>query len=446
MFRRILIANRGEIALRIIRAARELNIETVCVFSEEDRGASWLAHADRAVCIGAPPPRESYLKSDRIIAAAEVTGADAIHPGYGFLAESAAFAEKCRASGIAFIGPSADAMRQLGNKTAARDAARKAKVPTVPGSEGTLDDDNDALPLAEQIGFPVIIKASAGGGGRGMRIVHERGELLAAMKQARQEARNAFNNADVYLEKFIDRPRHVEVQVIGDQHGTTVHLGERDCTLQRRYQKLIEESPSPGLDSRTRKALCFSAIKLCKSVGYYNAGTVEFLVDGKNRFYFMEVNARIQVEHPVTEMTTGYDLIKAQFKAAAGDPLPFAQKNIEPKGHAIECRINAEDPDHKFRPCPGLVTKFRPPGGFGVRIDTYGHDGCRVSPLYDSLLAKLIVHQTTRAEAIQCMQRCLEEFVIEPIKTTLPFLRKVVAHPDFAAGAIDTGFVERTFA
>ncbi|MBI4718580.1 MAG: acetyl-CoA carboxylase biotin carboxylase subunit [Planctomycetes bacterium] len=445
MFRRILIANRGEIALRIIRACRELFVETVCVFSEEDRGAPWLEQADRALCIGAPAPRDSYLKSDRIIAAAEVSGADAIHPGYGFLAENAAFAEKCRACGLAFIGPSAEAMRLLGDKASARALARKLKVPTVPGSDGLLEDDEQTLALAERIGFPIIIKATAGGGGRGMRIVRERDELSGAIKQARQEAQTAFNNADVYLEKYIDRPRHVEVQVIGDEAGTIVHLGERDCTLQRRHQKLVEESPSPAIDARVRRDLCASAVRLCKGAQYYNAGTVEFLVDPKGRYYFIEANTRIQVEHPVTEMVTGLDLIKAQIKVAAGEPLPFSQKTVEFRGAAIECRINAEDPDHKFRPCPGQVTKFRPPGGPGVRVDSYGHDGCRVSPRYDSLLAKLIVFQPTRPEAIRSMLRCLNEFVIEPIKTTLPFLRRMIAHPDFAAGKIDTAFVERTF-
>ncbi len=445
MFRRILIANRGEIALRIIRACRELGVECVCVFSEEDRGASWLELADRAICIGSAAPRDSYLKSDRIIAAAEVSGADAIHPGYGFLAENAAFAEKCRAANITFIGPSADAMRLLGDKATAREIAKKAKVPTVPGSDGILEDEAEALKLAETVGFPVIIKASAGGGGRGMRIVRDRAELAPAVKQARQEAQNAFNSSAVYIEKFIDRPRHVEVQIIGDQHGSIIHLGERDCTLQRRHQKLVEESPSSALDSRTRKNLCLSAVRLCKTAGYYNAGTVEFLVDAKKNFYFIEVNTRIQVEHPVTEMVTGVDLIKTQVRVAAGEALPLSQRNVEFRGHAIECRINAEDPDHKFRPCPGVVTRFRPPGGLGVRVDTYGHDGCRVSPSYDSLLAKLIVHQPTRPEAIRSMLRCLHEFSIEPIRTTLPFLRKLIAHPDFATGAIDTGFVERSF-
>jgi len=446
MFRRILIANRGEIALRIIRAAHELGVEAVCVFSEEDRGAEYLKLADRAICIGGAAPRDSYLKSDRIIAAAEVSGSDAIHPGYGFLSENAAFAEKCRACNIAFIGPSAEAMRTLGDKATARDAAKRAKVPTVPGSDGVLDEEAEALRVCERIGFPVIIKASAGGGGRGMRIVRDKADLSSSIKQAQQEAAVAFRRADVYIEKFIERPRHVEVQIIGDHHGTVIQLGERDCTVQRRHQKLIEESPSPHIDAKTRRNLCDSAVKLAKAAGYQNAGTVEFLVDSKGHYYFIEVNTRIQVEHPVTEMTTGFDLVKAQLFAAAGEPLPFSQKTVLPSGHAIECRINAEDPDEKFRPCAGLIEKFRPPGGPGVRVDSFGHDGCRVSRHYDSLVAKLIVHRPTRIEAIRCMQRCLREFRIEPLKTTIPFLAKVMAHPDFQAGKIDTGFTERAFA
>jgi acetyl-CoA carboxylase biotin carboxylase subunit len=445
MFRRILVANRGEIAVRILRACRELQIESACVFSEEDRGAEYLRFADRAICIGGGAPRESYLKSDRIIAAAEIAGADAIHPGYGFLAENAQFAEKCRACNIEFIGPSAESMRLLGDKATARSLAQKAKVQIVPGSDGVLEDDNQTVKLAASIGFPIMIKASAGGGGRGMRIVKDKTDLLAAIKQARQEAEGAFKSNELYIEKFIDRPRHVEVQIIADRHGSVLHLGERDCTLQRRYQKLVEESPSPGIESRTRRDLCTAAVRLARAAGYSNAGTVEFLVDGKGRFYFMEVNTRIQVEHPVTEMTTGIDLIKAQIKVAAGEPLDFTQKTVRPRGHAIECRINAEDPDEKFRPCAGMVETFRPPGGPGARVDTFVHDGCRISPQYDSLIGKITVHQPTRPEAIRCMQRCLNEFVIEPIKTTLPFLRRLLAHPDFQTGSVDTGFVERAF-
>jgi len=445
MFRRILIANRGEIALRILRACHELGVETVCVFSEEDRGAEYLRLADRSICIGGPAPRESYLKSDRLIAAAEVSRADAIHPGYGFLAENAQFAEKCRACNIEFIGPSADAMKLLGDKASARTIAKKAKVQTVPGSDGILEDDNDTVRIADKIGFPVMIKATAGGGGRGMRIVHDKSDLLASLKQAKQEAEGAFNNGAVYIEKFIDRPRHVEVQVIGDIHGHLLHLGERDCTLQRRHQKLVEESPSPAIDHRTRDNLCAAAVKLCKYAKYFSAGTVEFLVDSKSRFYFIEVNTRIQVEHPVSEAVTGIDLVKTQIRVAAGERLPFDQRSIHPQGHALECRINAEDPAERFRPSAGVIERFRPPGGLGVRVDTYVHDGCKVSPRYDSLIAKLIVHQPTRADAIRTMLRCLNEFVVEPVKTTIPLLQRVLAHPDFAEGNIDTGFIERTF-
>ncbi len=445
MFRRILIANRGEIALRVIRACREMNVETVCVFSEEDRGAEYLQHADQAICIGAAAPRESYLKSDRIIAAAEVSRADALHPGYGFLSENAAFAEKCRACNIAFIGPSADSMRLLGDKASARSVARKAKVSVVPGSDGIVEDDNETLMTADRIGYPIMIKASAGGGGRGMRLVRDKTDLISALKQAKAEAGGAFNNSAVYLEKYIERPRHVEVQIVADLHGNVVHLGERDCTLQRRHQKLVEESPSPAISARTRADLCASAVKLAKSAGYNSAGTVEFLVDEKGRFYFIEVNARIQVEHPVTEMVTGIDLIKTQIRCAAGEPLEFSQKNVSFQGHAIECRINAEDPDEKFRPSAGIIERFRPPGGHGVRVDTFAHERAKVSPKYDSLVAKIIVHQPTRPEAIRCMQRCLREFTVEPIKTTIPFLRRVMEHPNWLSGEIDTGFIERTF-
>ncbi len=445
MFRRVLIANRGEIALRVLRACHDLGIEAVCVFSEEDRGAPYLDIADRAICIGGAAPKDSYLKSDRIIAAAEIAGVDAIHPGYGFLAENAAFAEKCRASNMEFIGPSADAMRLLGDKASARSLAKKAKVSIVPGSEGILENDEDSIKMAQKIGYPLMIKASAGGGGRGMRIVNTKSELLNAIKQAKQESEAAFNSSDVYIEKFITKPRHVEVQVIADQQGHIVHLGERDCTMQRRYQKLLEESPSPAIDSRVRKDLCSAAIRICKAANYFSAGTVEFLLDSKKKFYFIEVNTRIQVEHPVSEMVTGIDLIRAQIRVASGESLSFTQKEVIQRGHAIECRINAEDPDANFRPCPGLITKLRLPGGPGVRVDTYIHEGRRISPRYDSLIAKIIVHQPTREEAIACMQRCLRETVIEPIKTTTQFFRKVLDHRDFCTGDFDTGFIDRAF-
>ncbi|HEY3246451.1 MAG TPA: acetyl-CoA carboxylase biotin carboxylase subunit [Phycisphaerae bacterium] len=445
MFKRILIANRGEIALRIIRACKELGVQTACVYSEADRGASYLRLADRTVCIGAPPPSESYLKSDRIIAAAEITNADAIHPGYGFLAENAQFAEKCRASRIEFIGPSAEAMRALGDKAQARELAKRAKVPIVPGSNGTIDDDAEALRVAKSIGLPIIIKAAAGGGGRGMRIVRELDKLKPAIAQARQEAMIAFKDASIYIEKFIEQPRHVEVQILADQHDNIIHLFERDCSTQRRHQKLIEESPSPAIDERTRLALCKSAVRLAEAAEYTNAGTVEFIVDAKGNYFFIEVNARIQVEHPVTEMITGIDLIKKQIAIAAGETLGLSQRQVERHGAAIECRINAEDPEQDFRPCAGRVELFRPPGGPGVRIDSHVHDGYDISPRYDSLIGKLIVHRPTRDEAIAGMRRCLDEFIVEPTHTTIPLYKQILHHDVFVKGKIDTGFVERTF-
>ncbi len=443
MFKRLLIANRGEIALRTLRACHELGIETVCVFSEEDRGSSYLELADQSVCIGPGPALDSYLKSDRIIAAAEIANADSIHPGYGFLAEDATFAEKCRESNIEFIGPSAESMRELGDKARARELAKKAKVPTVPGTNGVLGDAADALKTAKQLGYPVMIKASAGGGGRGMRIARNASELREAIGQAKQEAKLAFNNGDLYLEKMIEHPRHVEVQVLADHHGHVVHLFERDCSIQRRYQKLIEEAPSPGIDAKTREALCKSALRLCKAGKYTNAGTFEFLVQGK-RFYFIEANTRIQVEHPITEMTTGIDLIKAQIRIAAGEPLWFSQRDVRCRGVAIECRINAEDPDHGFRPSPGTIERFRVPGGFGVRVDTHVHEGYRISPCYDSLIAKLIVHQQTRPAAVECMRRCLDEFHIHPIKTTIPLYQRIFRLDAYIQGNVDTGFIDRS--
>ena len=444
MFKRILIANRGEIALRVIRACHELNVEAVAVFSTEDKDAAYLQIADRAICIGQAAARDSYLRSDRIIAAAEVADADAIHPGYGFLAENPQFAEKCRECNIEFIGPSAEAMRLLGDKAAARELAKKSKIPIIPGSEGIIESDEEAETIAEEIGFPVMIKASAGGGGRGMRVAYDKPGLLISIKQAKQEASAAFGSDAVYIEKLIEQPKHVEVQVLADKHGAAVHLFERDCTIQRRHQKLIEESPSPAIDARTRKELCHAAVKLAKLAKYSAAGTVEFLIDAKGKFFFIEVNARIQVEHPVTEMLTGIDLIKAQIQVAAGEPLAFNQRSVKERGHVIECRINAEDPYNNFRPHAGVIKKFRPPGGFGVRLDTHVYEGYRISPHYDSLIGKLLVHQPTRAEAIRCMQRCLSEFVIEPNKTTIPFHLRILEHSRFQAGEIDTGFVERT--
>lgn len=443
MFKRILIANRGEIALRIMRACRELGVETVAVYSEGDRGSAYLRMADRTICIGPAKAAASYLKIDRIISAAEQGEVDAIHPGYGFLSENAHFAEVCRASGYEFIGPSVRAMELLGDKNSARRIAVKGNVPTVPGSHGLLTSEGEAIACAEKIGYPVLVKASAGGGGRGMRVAQSADELKVAMAQASQEAAAAFGNADIYLEKLIENPRHVEAQIIADHHGNVVHLWERDCSMQRRHQKLIEESPAPNLPEKTRKALCESAARLVAESGYTNAGTVEFIVDANGNYYFIEMNARIQVEHPVTELVTGIDLIKAQLAVASGEELPFTQKDIVHRGCAIECRINAEDPEHSFRPSPGTITGMIVPGGFGVRFDSHTHQGYTVSPNYDSMIGKLLVHQPTRAEAIACMLRALDELKIEGIKTSVPLQRRILEHPDFVAGKVDTGFIQR---
>jgi acetyl-CoA carboxylase biotin carboxylase subunit len=445
MFKRILIANRGEIALRIIRPCREMGIETVAVFSEADRGAAYLDLANEVYCVGPAKATDSYLKIDRIISVAEIGNVDAIHPGYGFLAENAHFAEVCRSCGYEFIGPTAEAMSLLGDKNSAREIAQKAGVPRVPGSEGLITSEATALKFANQVGFPVLIKASAGGGGRGMRIAKDAEQLKNSIEQAAQEAKANFGNGDIYLEKLIEGPRHVEVQLIGDNHGNVLHLWERDCSMQRRHQKLIEESPGPNLKQSTRNAICEAAVKLAKSAGYTNAGTVEFLVDKDENFYFIEMNARIQVEHPVTELVTGIDLIKSQILVAAGEKLPFTQKDIVHRGCAIECRINAEDPDHNFRPSPGKIEKMIVPGGFGVRFDSHAHAGYTVSPSYDSMIGKLLVHQPTRAETIACMCRCLSEMKVEGIKTSIPLQLKILEHKDFQAGNIDTGFIERHF-
>ncbi len=446
MFKRILIANRGEIALRIIRACRELGIETVAIFSEADRGSAYLRLADEAYCVGGPKAAESYLKIDRVISAAEIGNVQAIHPGYGFLAENAHFAEVCRSCNIEFIGPGHEAMHMLGDKNNARRLAREAHVPTVPGSDGLVADEAEAVNLARKIGFPVLIKASAGGGGRGMRVAMNDLALKSALQQAKAEAEAAFGNGDLYLEKYIEQPRHVEVQVLADLHGNVVHLWERDCTMQRRHQKLIEESPAPSLPEATRRAMCEAAVRLVKSANYTNAGTCEFIVDRQGNFYFIELNARIQVEHPVTEMVTGIDLIKSQIRVAAGEPLPWKQEEIVTRGAAIECRINAEDPDKNFRPTPGLITSLIPPGGFGVRFDSHVHVGYNVSPHYDSMIGKLIVHQPTRTEAIATMRRALAEFRIEGVKTTIPLHREILKHRAFAEAQGDTTFIERTWA
>jgi acetyl-CoA carboxylase, biotin carboxylase subunit len=443
VFKKVLIANRGEIALRVIRACRELGLETVAVYSEADRESLHVRFADDDVCIGPPPSRQSYLKIPNIIAAAEITGADAIHPGYGFLAENAEFADICKASNIVFIGPTGDQIRQMGDKATARRLAAEAGVPTVPGSPGTIDDPDEALAFAESIGFPVIIKATAGGGGKGMRIVHEVEQFPQLFGLAQNEALAAFNNGAVYVEKYIQHPRHVEIQVVGDNFGKVVHLGERDCSVQRRHQKLIEESPSPALSAVLRDRMGQAAVALASNIGYAGAGTLEFLLDTDGSFYFMEMNTRIQVEHPVTEMVTSFDLVKEQIRVAANESISFQGDGRRLRGHAIECRINAEDPARNFQPCPGLITAYHPPGGPGVRVDTHVYAGYTVPPYYDSLLAKVIVHGNDREEALTRMGQALDSFILEGVTTTIPFLARVIRHPDFVAGDIDTRFLER---
>lgn len=443
MFERILIANRGEIALRVIRACKELGIKTIAVFSEADRGAHYLDLADEKYCIGPPQSTNSYLFINNIIAAAENGGAQAIHPGYGFLAENAEFARICRECKIEFIGPHHDAMNALGDKVSARLAAVKANVPTVPGSPGLIQSESEAIQFAEKVGYPVLIKATAGGGGKGMRVARDRQELSTGLKSAAMEAEKAFKNSGVYLEKYVENPRHVEVQLLGDQHGNVVHLWERDCSTQRKHQKLIEEAPSPRLPLAVRQALCESAVRLAKSAGYYNAGTCEFIVDKDDNFYFIEVNARIQVEHPVSEQVTGIDLIEQQIRVASGEKLAFTQDDIPCQGHAIEVRINAEDPAHDFRGSPGTITKLRLPGGRGVRFDSHVHEGYRIPPYYDSMVGKLIVHRPTRNEAIACLLRALDEFVIEGVQTSIPILKKIIREPDFRNGMVDTRWLER---
>ena len=440
MFKKVLIANRGEIALRVIRVCKQLGIKTVAVYSKADRDSLHVRFADEAVCIGPPPGKESYLKIPRIIAAAEVTNAEAIHPGYGFLAENASFAEICTTSGMKFIGPNAEMIRTMGDKALAKETMKKAGVPVIPGSDGVVKSVGEAIELAKAIEYPVIIKAVAGGGGRGMRVVREEAELENAFKTAQHEADQAFNNPDVYIEKFVEQPRHIEIQVFGDQHGHATHFGERDCSVQRRHQKLVEESPSPIVDEPLRKRMGEAAIKGCKAVGYEGAGTIEFLVDKNRNFYFMEMNTRIQVEHPVTEQVTGHDLIKLQLQVAAGEKL--STKKITFRGHAIECRINAEDPAQNFRPSPGLITDFHMPGGFGVRVDTHSYAGYHVPPYYDSLIAKLVVFAQTRDGAISKMASALDEFTVGGIKTTIPFHRQVMKDDRFRSGKFDTSFLE----
>jgi acetyl-CoA carboxylase biotin carboxylase subunit len=427
----------------VIRACRELGIQTVAVYSEADRESLHVRFADDDVCIGPAPSRASYLNIPRLIAAAEITGADAIHPGYGFLAENPQFADICKASNITFIGPTGEQIRQMGDKASARRLAEAASVPTVPGSEGVVGDAEEALRLAGAIGFPVIIKATAGGGGKGMRIVHDPEQFAQLFSLAQNEALSAFGNGDVYVERYLERPRHVEIQVIGDEHGRVVHLGERDCSIQRRHQKLIEESPSPALDADLRSKMGAAAVALASAIGYVGAGTVEFLLDPGGDFYFMEMNTRIQVEHPVTEMVTGFDLVKEQIRVAAGEPLSFPCALNGLRGHALECRVNAEDPYRNFQPSPGLITAYHPPGGPGVRVDTHIYAGYTVPPHYDSLLAKVIVHGRDRPEALARMGQALDSFILEGVTTTIPFLARVIHHPGFVAGEVDTRFLER---
>ena len=442
MFNKILIANRGEIALRVIRACRELDIQTVAVYSEADRESLHVRFADDDVCIGPAPARDSYLKIPRLIAAAEITGADAIHPGYGFLAENAEFAETCVASNIAFIGPTAEQIRVMGDKAAARQAMASVGVPVIPGTPGPVEDSDEALEFARGIGFPVIIKAAAGGGGKGMRVANDPEDFARAFQLARSEALSAFGSGDVYVEKYLARPRHVEFQILGDKHGNVIHLGERDCSVQRRHQKLVEEAPSPAVTPALRQAMGDAAIRGASAINYVGAGTIEMLLDEDGSFYFMEMNTRIQVEHPVTEMLTGVDLVKEQIRVAAGHPLSVTQ--MPPlRGHVIEARVNAEDPDRNFQPSPGRIEAFHPPGGPGVRVDSHVYAGYNVPPYYDSLLGKLICQGRDRAEAIKRMQIALESFVLEGVTTTIPFLGRLMQNPRFQAGEVDTKFLER---
>ena len=442
MFKKILIANRGEIALRIIRACKEMGIKTVAVHSTADAHALHVRFADQSVCIGPPKSAYSYLNVPSIISAAEITDAEAIHPGYGFLAENASFAEVCNSAGIKFIGPSPDSIKLMGDKAKARETAAKAGVPILPGSAGVITEESDAVALARELGFPVIIKAVAGGGGKGMRVVMAETEFASAFVMAQSEALASFGNADVYVEKYITQPRHIEIQIIADEQGNTVSLGERECSIQRRHQKLIEEAPSAIVDEPLRKKMGEMAIALAKAVKYRNAGTIEFLMDVDRSFYFMEMNTRVQVEHPCTEMVTGVDIVKEQIRVASGRPLSFTQEQIRVRGHSIECRVNAECPE-KFTPSPGTITAFNPPGGPGVRVDTAAYTQYVIPPYYDSMIAKLIVHADTREEAILRMNRALDEFIIEGVKTTIPLHKKILADPDFQKGNISTKFMER---
>jgi acetyl-CoA carboxylase biotin carboxylase subunit len=443
VFRKILIANRGEIALRVIRACREMGIETVAVFSEADRDCLHVRLADQALCIGPPPSARSYLNLDAIVEAARASGAQAIHPGYGYLAEEENFALACRREGLVFIGPTPENLRLAGDKILAKQIVARAGVPVLPSSPRGVPTLEEALAWARQMGYPVLIKAAGGGGGRGIRVCRDEGKLREEYPIARAEARAAFGNDEVYIEKMITSPRHIEFQILADSHARVVHLGERECTIQRRYQKLMEESPSPSLTPELREKMGEAAVAAARAVRYLNAGTVEFLVDSELRFYFMEINARIQVEHPVTEQVTGLDLVKEQIRIACGEPLEESLEELRPTGWAMECRINAEDPERNFLPCPGVIQEYRPPGGFGVRLDTHIYQGYELPMYYDSLMAKLISHDSTREGAIAIMRRALAEFVISPIRTTIPLHIKILDDPDFQRGEFSTDFVER---
>ena len=445
LFNKILIANRGEIALRVIRACRELGIKTVAVYSLADADSLPVREADEAVCIGPAASGASYLLIDRVLSVAAICDVDAIHPGYGFLAENAYFAEACRKHNITFIGPTPEAMRALGDKAVARETMKKAGVPTTPGSDGLIISEADAIKTARTLRYPVIVKASAGGGGRGMRIAHNDASLIQGFHAARTEAEKAFGDGALYMEKYIINPRHIEFQILADNYGNVIHLGERDCSIQRRNQKLLEETPSPALNPKLRERMGQAAVKAAKAAGYTNAGTIEFLLTSEGEFYFMEMNTRIQVEHPVTEELTGIDIIKEQIKLAAGEKLSIRQKDVKFTGHVIECRINAEDPETRFTPCPGEVKLMIPAGGIGVRIDTHVYSGYRIPPYYDSMIAKLIVKADDREQCIARCRRALGEFVVDGVKTTIPFSQKILHNKDFIAGNYDTGFVERAF-
>ncbi len=443
MFSKILIANRGEIALRVIRACKELGISTVAVYSEADRESLHVRFADEAVCIGKAPSAESYLNIPAIISAAEITDVEAIHPGYGFLSEKAHFAEICESCKIRFIGPTPETIRLMGDKITAKDTARKAGVPLTPGGKGIVKTPEEALKIAKEIKYPVIIKATAGGGGKGMRVCHNDVTLLNSLKMAQSEAEANFKNPDVYIEKYITDPRHIEFQILADHHGNVIHLGERDCSIQRRHQKLIEEAPSPVLSEKLRKKMGEAAVKCAKAANYRGVGTVEFLLDKSGDFFFMEMNTRIQVEHPVTELVTGLDLVKLQIRMAQGEKLKIKQEDVRLSGHAMECRVNAEDPANNFIPCPGKIEQLNLPGGPGVRVDTHIYQSYKISPYYDSMVAKLIVHGRDRQEAIRIMRRALDEFYLSPIKTTIPLHIEIMNHPAFVKGDVSTHFIEK---